>query len=282
MASYGRGGGAGPAGLAIDPARGNIARVTGETTTVLRSDGRAAQALRPLEMLPGWTSSAAGSVLMKQGRTWVLATVSVEPRVPRWRVRTGKGWLTASYNLLPGATSVWTPRDRAGANGRTHEIERLIGRSLRAAIDVDRLPELTLHVDCDVLQADGGTRTTAVTAGWLALALALGPLGDAGRVPADLLARQVAAVSVGIVDGQPMLDLSYDEDARAQTDMNAVMTGDGGFVELQGTAERRVPFTRSELDDLVALAGLGARALMATQMEVLNGVQPSAGRAPLS
>ncbi len=255
--------------------------MTGETTTALRADGRSADALRPVEMLPGWTSTAAGSVLMKQGRTWVLATVSVEPRVPRWRVRSGRGWLTASYNLLPGATAVWTPRDRGGANGRTHEIERLVGRSLRAAIDVDRLPELTLHVDCDVLQADGGTRTAAVTAGWLALALALGPLGAAGRVPADLLCQQVAAVSVGIVDGRPMLDLSYDEDVRAETDMNAVMTHDGGFVELQGTAERRVAFSRADLDALVALADAGARSLMAVQTEVLDGVEPSPVRAAL-
>ncbi|MCB0215259.1 MAG: ribonuclease PH [Caldilineae bacterium] len=237
---------------------------------VQRAEGRQASALRPTALLPSWVEAPLASVLVKQGATWVLCTVSAEERVPAWRSGHGRGWLTASYSLLPGATPVWSPRERNGAGGRTREIERLIGRSLRAALDLDRLGERTLHLDCDVLQADGGTRTAAVTGSWLAMALATRELCQAGQLAEDPLVEQVAAISVGMVDGQARLDLDYSEDVRAETDMNVVMTADGRYVEVQGTAERSC-FARADLDDLLDLAAAGIAELAAAQTEVLHG-----------
>lgn len=252
-----------------DPIGGNACRTVRSNASGTRADGRADDALRPVTLLPGWLSAPAGSVLLRQGATWVLATLTVEDRVPRWRHRSGKGWLTASYNLLPGSTQERTPRDRHGQNGRTQEIERLIARSLRAAVALDGLGECTLHVDCDVLQADGGTRTAAITAGWLALAMGSRALVAGGKLKADPVRRQIAAVSVGMVEGRPLLDLAYDEDVRAETDMNVVMTADGAFVELQGTAET-APFDREALERMVALAAGGIARLAAAQSEVLD------------
>ncbi len=235
-----------------------------------RADGRQADALRPVSLEPNWVTAPLGSVLVRQGATWVLCTVSAETRVPRWMARQGRGWLTASYSLLPGASPTWTPRERRGAGGRTREIERLIGRSLRAAIDLDATGERTLHVDCDVLQADGGTRTASITGAWLALALACAALREAGELKTDPMRRQLAAVSVGMVDGRPLLDLDYPEDLRADTDMNVVMTGEGRFVEVQGTAEGD-PYDRAELDALLDMAAAGIDRLVAAQTEVLHG-----------
>jgi ribonuclease PH len=209
-------------------------------------------------------------VLAKQGSTWVLCTASVDEWLPRWRRESGSGWLTASYSMLPGATDRRTGRERTGAKGRTKEIERLIGRSLRAALDLDRLAEHTLFIDCDVLQADGGTRTAAITGGWLALAQAVQSLQSRGVLSDDPMVRQIAAVSVGIVDDVPLLDLDYSEDVRAQADMNMVMTPQGEFVEVQGTAEGP-PFGRDLLDRLLDLAGQGIEALGAAQLEALRG-----------
>jgi len=233
----------------------------------VRLDGRAEDEIRPVELLPNWVSAPAGSALVRQGATWVLCTVTVESRVPIWMRGRGRGWLTATYNMLPGATTERTERDRRGPTGRTQEIERLIGRSLRAAVALDRTGERTFRVDCDVLQADGGTRTAAIGGGWLALALALGAPARAldGDGP---LAEQVAAISVGVVDGEVLLDLSYGEDVRAETDMNVVMAADGRFIEVQGTAESQ-PFDRRQLDRMLDLAADGIRAVMSAQEEVL-------------
>jgi ribonuclease PH len=224
-------------------------------------------------VLPNWVKTPSGSALVKQGDTWVLCTVQVADGVPSWlRGRRG-GWLTAGYSLLPGSTAQRTDRERRGPGGRTQEIERLIGRSLRAVIDLTQLTDCTLHVDCDVLQADGGTRTAAVTGGWLAVALALAELPPRYGKGRDALSGQLAAVSVGVVDGVPMLDLDYGEDVRAETDMNVVMTADGRFIEVQGTAER-APFHRAELDAMLTLAEVGIRQLIDIQTEVLDGFKP--------
>lgn len=235
-----------------------------------RADGRQAGTMRTVSFEPNWVTAPLGSVLVKQGATWVLCTVSEESRVPAWLSGRGRGWLTASYSLLPGSTPRWTARERRGAGGRTREIERLIGRSLRGAVDLERLGERTLHVDCDVLQADGGTRTASITGGWLALALALRALGEAGELDAEPMRRQVAAISVGVVDGAALLDLDYREDVRAETDMNVVMTAEGRFIEVQGTAEGD-PYDRAELDAMLDLAAAGISQLAAAQLEVLHG-----------
>jgi len=234
-----------------------------------RGDGRRVDELRPVELCPSWTKGPAGSVLTKQGDTWVLCTISLENRVPRWLLGRRSGWLTASYGLLPGSTSERSPRERNGARGRTREIERLIGRSLRVAIDLTAVGERTIHVDCDVLQADGGTRTASVTGGWLALALACRELVGKGVFESDPMVRQIAAVSVGVVDDEVLLDLDYSEDLRAGTDLNVVMTADGRFVEIQGTAERE-PFSGVELTRMLELAESGTRQLADLQSEVLR------------
>jgi ribonuclease PH len=210
-----------------------------------------------------------GSVLVKTGRTRVLCNLSVQNQVPRWLAGTGEGWLTAEYALLPRSTHTRTPREIRGLRGRTQEIRRFIGRSLRAAVDLSRLGEHTLILDCDVIQADGGTRTAAVTGGYVALALAVRRLSEQGDLPADILHPPVAAVSVGIVHGQARLDLCYAEDSEAEVDLNVVMTEDGRFVEVQGTAEGS-PFPPQALNKMLSLAQQGVTALTASQREALS------------
>ena len=226
-----------------------------------RAGDRGADALRPVGFVTGVQRGPAGSVRIDAGGTSVLIAVSVEDRGPRWR--DGRGWVTAEYAMLPGATDTRAARDRRGVGGRAKEIERLIGRSLRAAVDLDALPDVTITVDCDVLAADGGTRTAAITGGWVALALAL----DAVGAPAVLTGR-VAAVSVGLVDGVALLDLDQAEDNRADVDMNVVATADGALVEVQGTAEG-APFTRGQHDELLDLALAGCARLGDLQREAL-------------
>lgn len=235
-----------------------------------RADGRGERDLRPLRFEAGWTDSPDGSVLVRQGRTRVLCTATVEEWLPPWRRDSGAGWVTATYRMVPGAGSRRTPRDRSATGGRTKEIERLIGRALRSAVDLPGIGARTMHVDCDVLQADGGTRTAAVSGGWLALALAVDKLRSSESMASELLTRQIAAVSVGVVGGRTLLDLDYSEDVRAQTDMNVVMTGDGQYVEVQATAEGP-PLERTELDRLLEMAETGIRAICEMQSEVRNG-----------
>jgi ribonuclease PH len=221
-------------------------------------------------MTPGYVIHPEGSVLIDMGKTRVLCNASVLEQVPPWLAGTGRGWVTAEYALLPRSTHTRTPRETRGPRGRTQEIRRLIGRSLRAAIDLEALGERQVIVDCDVLQADGGTRTASVTGGYVALALALTKLVQAGAVPASVLRTPVAAVSVGIVDTKPLLDLCYAEDHRADVDLNVVMTGQGQFVEVQGTAEGAA-FDRATLDQLLDLAALGIAQLLQIQKDLLSG-----------
>jgi len=204
------------------------------------------------------------------GNTRVICSASLEDRVPPFLRNTGQGWLTAEYAMLPRSTQTRTSREigRGGPSGRTHEIQRLIGRSLRAVADMKALGERTLTIDCDVLQADGGTRTAAITGAYVAFALAGHRLLKAGKISRSVVLNQVAAVSVGIVDTTPLLDLKYDEDSRAEVDMNIVCTGDGRFIEVQGTAERE-PFSRTQMDDLLALAGAGIDTLIRLQQEII-------------
>jgi ribonuclease PH len=236
-----------------------------------RPDGRRPDELREIAYELGFQEWAEGSVLFSMGKTRVLVAASVAEEAPRWLRGTGKGWVTGEYSMLPRATVERTMREvnRGRPGGRTQEIQRLIGRSLRAVTDLDRLGERTITVDCDVLVADAGTRTASITAGYIALALALRSLHDRGVVPADLLSDNVAAVSVGIVGGRPLLDLSYAEDADAEVDFNVVMTGSGRLVEVQGTAEGE-PFSRADLDALLDLAGAGIRELSGIQIEILG------------
>lgn len=234
-----------------------------------RRDGRKADVLRDVEIVAGWLPAVPGSTLVRQGRTWVLCTCALEERVPAWRRGSGAGWLTASYAMLPASGGERKARERSSPGGRTMEIERLVGRSLRAAIDLPAIPEWTLHVDCDVLQADGGTRTAAITGGWVALALAIRHLSEKGRLPAAALVRQIAAVGAGMVDGSPLLDMDYSEDVRAETDMNVVMTSDGLLVEAQATAEA-TPFRADDLDHMVRLAATGIERLCALQLRALG------------
>jgi ribonuclease PH len=229
----------------------------------MRPDGRQPDQLRSVTFAPGYTDYAEGSVLVSMGGTRVLCNASIENKVPPWLVGKGQGWLTGEYSLLPRSTHTRTPRETT-LSGRTQEIRRLIGRSLRVCVDLAKLGERTLTLDCDVIQADGGTRTAAVTGGYVATALALRKLINAGLVPPGVLVTSVAAVSVGIVEGEPRLDLCYAEDSKAEVDCNVVMTAEGRFVEVQGTAERD-PFDRASLDQLLALAERGIRELMAAQ-----------------
>jgi ribonuclease PH len=210
-----------------------------------------------------------GSVLVEWGRTRVLCNLTLQEGVPRWLAGSGQGWLTAEYALLPRSTHTRTPRENGLTGGRTQEIRRFIGRSLRAGLDLARLGERTLILDCDVLQADGGTRTAAVTGGYVALALALRRLAARGVVPPDLIRTPIAAVSVGVVQGEVRLDLCYEEDSQAEVDLNVVMTGDGRFVEVQGTAEG-APFSRNRLLQMLDLARRGIAALIAAQEEALR------------
>jgi ribonuclease PH len=236
-----------------------------------RPDGRSPDALRPVQVELGYQEWAEGSVLFSMGRTKVLIAATVQEETPRWLRGSGGGWVTGEYSMLPRATAERTFREvnKGRPSGRTQEIQRLIGRSLRAVIDLRRLGERTITIDCDVLVADAGTRCASITGGYLALALALRGLSDRGSVPGDLLTDSVAAVSVGVVGGRPVLDLSYDEDAGAAVDCNVVMTGAGRLVEVQGTAEGD-PFSRDELDELLNLAEAGIAELTKLQRDVLG------------
>ena len=242
-----------------------------------RSGGRGADALRPLRITRHYTMHAEGSVLIEAGNTKVLCTASVEEGVPAFLKGKGQGWLTAEYGMLPRATDTRMRREAAEGkqSGRTQEIQRLIGRSLRAVTDLTRLGERTLKIDCDVLQADGGTRCASITGAWVAVADAIAWCRARGLVTAAPLTDFVAAVSVGVVGGVPLLDLDYAEDSGCDTDMNVVMTGAGGFVELQGTAEG-TPFTQAEMDALVTLAASGIRELIAAQKTALATLPPAA------
>ena len=236
-----------------------------------RSDGRAATQLRPITFERGWLEQAEGSTLVSFGRTRVLCTASFTAGVPRWLRDSGKGWVTAEYAMLPRATNTRNDREsvKGRLGGRTQEISRLIGRSLRAIIDMEALGENTIVLDCDVLQADGGTRTAAITGAYVALADAVAWAQGQGLVKGSPLTDSVAAVSVGIIDGEPRLDLHYDDDVRAETDMNVVMTGSGKYVEVQGTAEGEA-FDRALLDQLLDLAASGCAELTALQRAALG------------
>jgi ribonuclease PH len=229
-----------------------------------RLDGRAPESLRPLSFELGAAPYAEGSCLVSAGSTRILCTASVSDDLPSWRLQSGKGWVTAEYAMLPRATHTRSQRERDGARGRTQEIQRLIGRSLRAVTDLAALGPRVITVDCDVLQADGGTRTASITGGWVALHRACQRLVELGELSANPVVDQVAAVSVGIVDGTALLDLDYREDSSAQVDMNVVATGAGRLVEVQGTAERE-PFTRREMDALLDMALGGIATLMTAQ-----------------
>lgn len=237
-----------------------------------RTDGRAFDELRPVKITPGYLPYAEGSVLIEMGLTRVVCSASVDERVPQFLRNTGQGWITAEYSMLPRATQQRTPREvrRGAPSGRTHEIQRLIGRSLRVAADMRHLGERTITLDCDVIQADGGTRTAAITGAYVAFALAVNALLKTRKIQRNIITNEVAAISVGIVGNTPLLDLKYDEDSRAEVDMNVVCTGDGRFIELQGTAERE-PFTCEQMDSLMALAGNGIRSLIALQREAIAG-----------
>ena len=234
-----------------------------------RIDGRAAGQLRETKITPGFLIHAEGSVLIEVGRTRVVCTASVEDRVPQFLRNTGKGWVTAEYGMLPRATSTRTQREASAGKvgGRTQEIQRLIGRSLRSVAKLNELGERTIWIDCDVIQADGGTRTASITGGFVALVLAMKKMRDAGMIRTLPVQDFVAATSVGVVGGTPMLDLAYEEDSRADVDMNVVKTGDGRFVEVQGTAEGP-PFERSALDALLGLADSGIQELVDMQRAV--------------
>lgn len=233
---------------------------------VFRNGGRGAAEARPLRLTPDFVSTAEGSVLIEVGFTRVLCNATVENTVPGWMRNSGRGWVTAEYGMLPRATLTRTAREaeRGKIGGRTHEIQRLIGRSLRSAVDLKLLGERMIILDCDVLQADGGTRTAAITGACTALALALGKLVASGTLKQSPLLARVAATSVGIVDGGALLDLNYEEDSRAEVDMNVVMNGAGGLVETQATAERGT-YTRAQLDSMLDLAATGITELLRAQ-----------------
>jgi len=234
--------------------------------TYARTDGRGADELRQVRITPGFMPYAEGSALIEMGNTRVICTATLDDRVPPFRRNSGQGWLTAEYAMLPRATQQRTQREtgRGGPSGRTHEIQRLIGRSLRAVTNLSKLGERTITIDCDVLQADGGTRTAAITGAYVALVLACRRLVRENKLSSLPVTGEVAAVSVGVVAGTPLLDLKYDEDSRAEVDMNVVCTGDGRFVELQGTAEGE-PFTVEQTDALLRLARAGLQTLFDAQ-----------------
>lgn len=240
------------------------------TDPTRRRDGRALDELRPVSFERDFTELAPGSILVSMGRTKVLCTASVDEEVPRWMRGTGKGWVTAEYSLLPGSSAERVGREatRGRQSGRTHEIQRLIGRALRGVCDMVALGERQVILDCDVLQADGGTRTAAISGAYLALHDACARLVAKGEISSHPLGDWCAAVSVGVVEGVPMLDLDYSEDSAAEVDMNVAMTGSGRFIEVQGTAER-MAFTRGELDSMLALAETGIRQLHALQAEMV-------------
>jgi len=237
----------------------------------VRTDGRAFDQLREVRITPGYLSYAEGSVLIEMGQTRIVCSASIDERVPPFLRNSGQGWITAEYSMLPRATQQRKPREigRGGPSGRTHEIQRLIGRSLRAAAKMKALGERTITLDCDVLQADGGTRTAAITGAYVAFVLAINRLLKAGKISQSIITNEVAAISVGIVENTPLLDLKYDEDSKADVDMNIVCTGDGRFIEVQGTAERE-PFTPAQMESLLALARQGLQSLVATQREAVS------------
>jgi ribonuclease PH len=237
----------------------------------MRTDGRKPRQLRPLTITPDYIKTADGSVLIEVGDTKVICTVKLEERVPQFLRNSGKGWITAEYGMLPGSSQVRIGREasRGKIGGRTHEIQRLIGRSLRAIADLKRLGEKTIWIDCDVIQADGGTRTASITGAYVALREAVAAWLTKGILTADPIKDSVAAVSVGIIDGKVLLDLSYQEDSRADVDMNFVMTGSGKFVEVQGTAES-APFTGKQMERMTEMAQEGIRELIKAQKKALG------------
>src|SRR5436305_840717 len=266
------------AGAGCGPERRGGGAVSGGfgAVSAARADGRQPEDLRPMSFQRDFTDFALGSVLVGVGKTRVLCTASVDERVPPWLRGQGKGWLTAEYSMLPGSTSERSDREVAKGrpSGRTQEIQRLIGRSLRAVTDMVMLGERQVIVDCDVLQADGGTRTASISGAYVALHDALTRLQKQGAIQGNPLTAAVAAVSVGIIDAVPMLDLDYSEDVRAEVDMNVVMTSEGRFVEVQGTAEG-MPFSRSELDELLALAEHGIATILDGQNDALGEPPPA-------
>jgi ribonuclease PH len=240
-------------------------------TQLFRPDSRSADTLRTLRIAPGYVSTPEGSVLIETGNTRVLCNATIEQGVPGWLRNSGRGWVTAEYGMLPRATLTRTPREseRGKIGGRTHEIQRLIGRSLRSVVDMKALGERTIILDCDVIQADGGTRTAAITGASVALAIALNKLVEAGTLKTTPLTQMVAATSVGIVDGAILLDLCYEEDSRATVDMNVVMLASGGLVETQATAEKDF-YSRAELTQMLDIAEKGIRELLAAQQSALQ------------
>ena len=240
-----------------------------------RSYGRTPQGLRPTTIEPGFVRTATGSALISVGETRVICTASAQDGVPRWMAGRGRGWVTAEYGMLPASTGERKQRDatRGRQDGRTVEIQRLIGRSLRGIVDFDALGEVTIYLDCDVLQADGGTRCASITGAYVALALACERLRARGRIERLPLNGSLAAVSCGIVDGAPLLDLDYREDSSAEVDANVVMTGDGGLVEVQATAER-TPLSRANLDQLLGLAAAGIEELRVLQADAIEAGKP--------
>lgn len=234
-----------------------------------RTDGRKSDQIRPVKMTRDYVEYPEGSVLIEMGKTRVLCNVSLQDGVPGWMEGRGKGWLTAEYAMLPRSTHTRTPRETKGLKGRTQEIRRLIGRALRMAVDLNLLGERTLMIDCDVLQADGGTRTASITGAYVAAMIAIQKLIDTGEVPSNVVKSPVAAISVGIVNGEPLLDLCYVEDSRADVDFNVVMTGEGNFIEVQGTGEGEA-FSKQELDTILVLAEKGIRELLEEQEKILN------------
>ena len=239
----------------------------------MRNDGRAPDELRPITIEPGFVRTATGSALIAAGGTRVICTASAVDSVPRWMTGQGRGWVTAEYGMLPASTGERKQRDvsKGRADGRTVEIQRLIGRSLRGVVDFGKLGERTVYLDCDVLEADGGTRCAAITGAYVALHLALARMVEEGKMGSIPLTQSVAAVSCGVVEGQALLDLDYSEDSTAEVDMNVVMTGDGGLVEVQATAER-TPLTRASLDELLALAASGIERLRAAQEQAVGAL----------
>jgi ribonuclease PH len=241
---------------------------------VYRSDNRACDQLRPVRIIPNYISLAEGSCLIEVGNTRVVCTASIEDTVPQFLRNSGKGWVTAEYGMLPRATLTRSQREvtKGRAGGRTHEIQRLIGRSLRAVTDTEKLGERTLFIDCDVIQADGGTRTASITGAFVALGLAVKAMLESGALKASPIRDYVAATSVGIVDGAAMLDLCYEEDARADVDMNMVVTGSGKLIEVQATAEHH-PFDDSQLAEMMSLARGGIDSLFVQQRAILGNLQ---------
>jgi len=240
---------------------------------VYRSDNRSPDQMRPVNIIPHYISTAEGSCLIELGNTRVICTATIEDSVPQFLRNSGKGWVTAEYGMLPRSTLTRSPREvtKGRASGRTHEIQRLIGRSLRAVTDMDKLGERTLFLDCDVIQADGGTRTASITGAFVAMGLAMTAMVESGALTVAPIRDYVAATSVGIVDGDVLLDLNYEEDSRADVDMNLVLTGSKKIVEVQATAEHR-PFDDAQLAQLMSLARKGIESLVARQQAVLTGL----------